>query len=870
MKEQAKWAAAVVKKQLQSCCPYGRLTDHKELDDLEQGLEDTDPNVFDHGHLHHHAACLQNIVAMVASKSAVRPMLKIIQGKPITSKPKVVQSATCKLYTFSPWSMVKPFKAPELQISSPLQAQFCRPAQALELQTPHSSPTQAIRLESSTLVDSATTLSIDFSPRSNYSSQVHAQSDSGLGSPTQVQQHPSARHVYVPHGPLLHPSLEIVSSEGLESSGVTFPLSCCSQELESKVSRHVSVGYELPGISAAVPVPVSSPSTIDHGSKFDHQKIAGATSVQLHAPGSTFVAVSPGRAGLQNVIHHSSKGPILLMERLVQNSVPGQFDRQGSQDSRGLKVLKWSCAIKLGNKKPVRTVFTHSSSEVGPLQSLHSHKPETVAVSGPVSNGSSLSDCQLCPETVARTPAQSLHAEDLKIQAAVKIQTTIRACQSGCNNSKLNVAGTPESSRCDEDPVRILSQELEEVHSIATRMSRTEAQPRVKKLQPQRQPPSPAVAAVAAHKVWNASIHTAEDCKLILQRKQEAAMKRERALQYALSHQRWKKSSKLQVPQWSPDDAGILDKPGWIWSWLERAARMGAHGSHNCVFDNDSNSRDPHSESLSVKSTVGVCTAEPGSCSKSKYNLQEQIQVGWSTPDQWPLSLRQQHAAGLLVVHAATPQEDTQGKLSCLLKSKPAGAAEPPVSTAILTAGTRLIREDIIHYRHCLSNKTDTVEEPDLLEKGFSSTSTEDNDDDDDDDEDQSCVSPQSNRVTSRIGHAVARKLKFGASSLQQNLHESVGSCVLGDEAPLKTSVKCRQTSHFAGDERVQFQYGSGLTDCMSNHKIVAFANSTDESEIQQVQHGHLDVQSSCAVLEDGDGSVATTAAFIQRPFWRV
>jgi hypothetical protein len=34
-------------------------------------------------------------------------------------------------------------------------------------------------------------------------------------------------------------------------------------------------------------------------------------------------------------------------------------------------------------------------------------------------------------------------------------------------------------------------------------------------------------------------------------------------------------------------------------------------------------------------------------------------------------------------------------------------------------------------------------------------------------------------------------------SSLQQNLHESVGSCVHGDEAALKTSVKCRPTSHF-------------------------------------------------------------------------
>jgi hypothetical protein len=46
---------------------------HKlELDELvEQGLQDTDPNnVFDHGHLHHHhVACLQNIAAMVKSKS---------------------------------------------------------------------------------------------------------------------------------------------------------------------------------------------------------------------------------------------------------------------------------------------------------------------------------------------------------------------------------------------------------------------------------------------------------------------------------------------------------------------------------------------------------------------------------------------------------------------------------------------------------------------------------------------------------------------------------------------------------------------------------------------------------------------------------
>jgi hypothetical protein len=56
-----------------------------------------------------------------------------------------------------------------------------------------------------------------------------------------------------------------------------------------------------------------------------------------------------------------------------------------------LKIPKWSHAVKLGNKKTVRSVFTYSSSEVDPVQSLHTDKPETVAFSGTLSNGSPLS-----------------------------------------------------------------------------------------------------------------------------------------------------------------------------------------------------------------------------------------------------------------------------------------------------------------------------------------------------------------------------------------------------------------------------------------------------------------------------------------------
>jgi hypothetical protein len=70
--------------------------------------------------------------------------------------------------------------------------------------------------------------------------------------------------------------------------------------------------------------------------------------------------------------------------------------------------------------------------------------------------------------------------EDLKAQATVKIQITFRDCQSCCTNSKHNVAGSRELLHCDDLPVRILSQELEEVHYITN--VRTEAQPCVKKL----------------------------------------------------------------------------------------------------------------------------------------------------------------------------------------------------------------------------------------------------------------------------------------------------------------------------------------------------------------------------------------------------
>jgi hypothetical protein len=96
------------------------------------------------------------------------------------------------------------------------------------------------------------------------------------------------------------------------------------------------------------------------------------------------------------------------------------------------------------------------------------------------------------------------------------------------------------------------------------------------------------VVAVAAHKGWNASIHTAEDCIFLDPSKEARICYKEREC-FTVCPLSPTLEEKLKVPRWPTDDVGILDKLGWIWSWLQCAA----HGSQNCVFNNDSNSRDP-------------------------------------------------------------------------------------------------------------------------------------------------------------------------------------------------------------------------------------------------------------------------------------
>eukprot|EP01018_Ginkgo_biloba_P015895 Gb_20874 [translate_table: standard] len=66
---------------------------------------------------------------------------------------------------------------------------------------------------------------------------------------------------------------------------------------------------------------------------------------------------------------------------------------------------------------------------------------------------------------------------------------------------------------------------------------------------------------------WDDSLQSKEEIEANTLSKKEAAVKRERSLAYAFSHQLWKNSPKSSHPMLMEIDP---DNPHWGWSWLER------------------------------------------------------------------------------------------------------------------------------------------------------------------------------------------------------------------------------------------------------------------------------------------------------------
>ncbi|KAG6549010.1 hypothetical protein Mapa_009452 [Marchantia paleacea] len=132
---------------------------------------------------------------------------------------------------------------------------------------------------------------------------------------------------------------------------------------------------------------------------------------------------------------------------------------------------------------------------------------------------------------------------------------------------------------------------------------------------------------------WNDSVRTVEELQQKEQSKQEAALKRERALAYAFSHQLWRGS---------PKDSSQLfidcepDKPHWGWSWLERW--MAARPWENRVNDSKDPLEDASGHSTDAESTKIV------EIDNVKQNLSKQRGGGGgSVPMSGPIAGGHQH-----------------------------------------------------------------------------------------------------------------------------------------------------------------------------------------------------------------------------------
>ncbi|CAM6021696.1 unnamed protein product [Sphagnum balticum] len=361
--------------------------------------------------------------------------------------------------------------------------------------------------------------------------------------------------------------------------------------------------------------------------------------------------------------------------------------------------------------------------------------------------------------------------------------------------------------------------------SVSTCMSRIEVQ-HDKKMQQQQ---------ATTSKEWNGSIRTAQDYQALLHNKQVAAMKRERALEYALLRQHWKTGSRSHkgTLQWSREDH-VADKLGWVWSWLDRASHVGAHGLKNHVFNDSPDFQEQHSESVSVKSTVGVCTTDIGS---PDFDYQ-----GWKNSQEWPLSLRQQHAIGLLQSNQNVPRKSSpiqhKASISVSPLSIPTNNATPPH----IEAASRLAKPPNL-CQVCAQDiqPEETFEQHSQLGRQDVSTTSE------------SCMSMESEASENEASKLRVQKILNFLEESTKDDQESVGSC-----PGMGPSVYKQLTSPFVG-LKMRSQGGGRQPTCVLQHKA-SISNSNKETLIE--------AQISVALSDDD--SVGTTAASVQQPTLRL
>nr|XP_009421376.1 PREDICTED: protein IQ-DOMAIN 1 isoform X1 [Musa acuminata subsp. malaccensis] len=283
-----------------------------------------------------------------------------------------------------------------------------------------------------------------------------------------------------------------------------------------------------------------------------------------------------------------------------------------SPESKAKKEARLKKKLESGTSKPADSLERAASEVVPPPPPRHPEEDKVVeieneqsrhacsaAVAAPAAIEPVVTSSEAAREIIRLKSTTKYPGKTTEEIAAIKIQTAFRGhlarralrALRGLVRLKSLVDGdtvkrqATTTLRCMQTLARVQSQ----IRSRRIRMlEENQALQRQMLLKHERE-----LESLKMGEEWDDSLQSKEQIEASLLSKQEAAIRRERALAYAFSHQQWKSSSKPVNPLFM--DPNNLQ---WGWSWLERwmAARPWETRS--------TTDREPNDDRASIKSTM--------------------------------------------------------------------------------------------------------------------------------------------------------------------------------------------------------------------------------------------------------------------------
>lgn len=225
-----------------------------------------------------------------------------------------------------------------------------------------------------------------------------------------------------------------------------------------------------------------------------------------------------------------------------------------------------------------KALIPEEDVELAEAEDAQSKHVYSVALATAMAAEAAVAAAQAAAEVVRLTALPRFPGKSLEEVAAIKIQTAFRGhlarralrALRGLVRLKSLVEGqsvkrqATTTLRCMQTVARVQSEirarriRMSEENQALQRQLQQKQEKELKEIEKHR--------AASIGDAWNHSPQSKEEVEAKLQSRQEAALRRERALAYSFSHQKmWKNSSKSQHPTFMDPS-----NPHWGWSWLER------------------------------------------------------------------------------------------------------------------------------------------------------------------------------------------------------------------------------------------------------------------------------------------------------------